>query len=117
MAMNKRVVRLKAYEKKQVEWAAGYVCAQLAAPLTAEMVALAAGISPYKFKAGFLLVYGQQFGDYVKEQRMKRACALLLETNAVVAWIGKQCGYKNEASFYRAFKEWTGQTPTDFRNR
>lgn len=111
----KGAVRLTAYERQQLEGVAGYVQEHLAAPLEIEETALVAGISPYKFKAGFLEVYGQHFTDYLKMLRMRKAARLLLETNELVAVVGKACGYRNEASFYRAFKQWSGQTPDAFR--
>lgn len=112
---HKREVRLKAFERKQLEWVAGYVQEHLAGPLEIEQIALVAGISPYKFKAGFPEVYGQHFTDYVRMLRLKKAALLLLKTNDLVAVVGKACGYRNEASFYRAFKQWSGQTPDAFR--
>ena len=114
---SKREVRLRAYEKQQVLWAACYVQKNLAAPLDAEMVAIAADLSLHKLKVGFVQAYQTSFTDFVKQQRMKKAEAMLLETNALVAVVAKACGYTNESAFYRAFKKWKGQTPDDFRKR
>jgi AraC-like DNA-binding protein len=45
----------------------------------------------------------------------RKACLLLADTNLPVEEIGEQLGYREPKSFRRAFKSWTGVSPTDFR--
>jgi len=45
----------------------------------------------------------------------RKACLLLADTNLPVEKIGEQLGYREPKSFRRAFKSWTGVSPTDFR--
>jgi len=40
---------------------------------------------------------------------------LLADTNLPVEKIGEKLGYREPKSFRRAFKSWTGVSPTDFR--
>jgi AraC-like DNA-binding protein len=54
----------------------------------------------------------QQLKDAV---RRDLATDLLLRTTRPLKQIAAQVGFKNEKSFMRAFKGWTGQTPDDFR--
>ncbi len=54
----------------------------------------------------------QQLKDQV---RRERACELLLRTSKPVKQVAEAAGFLNEKSFARAFKGWTGQTPSAFR--
>lgn len=47
--------------------------------------------------------------------RRDQACELLLRTNWGVARIARAAGFANEKSFMRAFRGWTGQTPSGWR--
>ena len=54
----------------------------------------------------------QQLKD---EVRGDRARELLLRGNRPVKQVAAAVGFRNEKSFIRAFRGWTGQTPADFR--
>ncbi len=69
---------------------------------------------------GYLSTYfkdktGENFLDYVHEVRIRRACELLLSTDARIQDIAEQVGYNNLNSFNRTFKKSTGQTPREYR--
>ena len=49
--------------------------------------------------------------------RRKRAKQQLMETKLDIARIGVSVGYPDPVVFSRAFKRWTGQSPSEFRNR
>lgn len=49
------------------------------------------------------------------EVRQQRAIGLLRRTSKPVKLIAAECGFGNEKSFARAFRQWTGHTPTAFR--
>jgi AraC-like DNA-binding protein len=54
----------------------------------------------------------------LKDQvRRERACELLLRTRKPVKQVAEAAGFLNGKSFARAFKGWTGQTPSAFRER
>lgn len=56
----------------------------------------------------------QQLKD---EARRERAVELLNRTNRPVKQIALAVGFRNEKSFARAFRQWTGESPSDFRER
>jgi len=56
------------------------------------------------------------FRELVDEVRRSRAVALL-EQGASPAELSMLLGYTEETAFYRAFKRWTGGTPSDWRSR
>jgi len=55
----------------------------------------------------------QQLKD---EVRRERACDLLHRTDQPLKQISQAVGFRNEKSFIRAFRQWTGASPSDFRS-
>jgi len=49
------------------------------------------------------------------EVRRQRAQDLLLRTDRPIKQVAQAAGFQNEKSFMRAFKDWTGQSPAEFR--
>jgi AraC-like DNA-binding protein len=49
------------------------------------------------------------------EVRRERAVALLLRTSRPIKRIAQSCGFLNDKSFIRAFRLWTGLSPSEFR--
>ena len=49
------------------------------------------------------------------EVRLGRAQELLLRTARPIKQVAQAAGFQNEKSFIRAFKEWTGTSPAEFR--
>ena len=51
----------------------------------------------------------------VNSLRVDVAKELLVDTDMKIIDIGKECGYNNEKSFYRAFRSITDTTPREYR--
>ena len=49
------------------------------------------------------------------EVRRERAIGLLLRTSRPIKRIAQSCGFLNDKSFIRAFRLWTGLSPSEFR--
>lgn len=60
---------------------------------------------------------GRSFVEHVQEQRLKKAKALLENTDIPVAELIPVCGYNNMNFFYKKFKESTGITPAQYRKQ
>lgn len=60
---------------------------------------------------------GVNFRAVVNERRRLQALELLRSSTMSIDDIGTQLGYLNPANFTRAFKRWTGETPSAFRRR
>jgi AraC-like DNA-binding protein len=58
---------------------------------------------------------GYTYREVVEMSRQARAAALLTENDAPVITIAMSLGYEDHANFSRAFKRWTGASPTEFR--
>ena len=62
--------------------------------------------------------YNYGFSRFVREHRVKAAKEMLLsEPKASVLSIGLSIGFKSQSSFYTAFKEITGESPGNYRQR
>lgn len=72
-------------------------------------------------RSGFQHLYKRVFGVHVMEDviagRTECAKRLLATTRLPVREVGMRCGYANEYSFMRQFKERTGMTPSEYRNK
>jgi two-component system response regulator YesN len=110
-------IQLTAYERKQIEKVRAYIDEHLDEGLNAEDMALQWDISVYKLKAGIRQLCGKSFSLYLKERRLQKGRELLLNSNKIIYEIAKDCGYKDETGFYRAFRKYFGQTPDDFRKQ
>lgn len=112
---NPPTIPLSPFEKEQVARGCAWLAAHLAENPVLRSAAGIAGLSTKKFKAGIRLLYGQSFAGYVHSLRRAEASRLLLQSNELIAVVGRQCGFRNEAAFHRWFKRWFGQTPGAFR--
>lgn len=71
-------------------------------------------------RSGFQHLYKKLFGTTVIkdiiEGRLQKAKRLLSSTGLTIKEIAAVCGYSNEYSFMRQFRERTGRTPTEYRS-
>jgi two-component system response regulator YesN len=113
----KITIQLTAYERRQVEKIRAYIDEHLDERLSAEDIAMEWDISVYKLKAGIQQLCGKSFSLYLKERRLQKGGELLLNSNKIIYEIARDCGYKDETGFYRAFRKYFGQTPDDYRRQ
>jgi AraC-like DNA-binding protein len=62
-----------------------------------------------------LRIEGRTYQSVLDQVRLERAAALLGEQQEPTIEIAMALGYASHSQFFRAFKRWTGMTPTDFR--
>lgn len=96
---------------------AGYVAEHLDRPLRAAAVARAVGLHPNYAMALFKDCLGTTLGQYVLQQRLARAEALLLATDRDVTEIAFAAGFGSLSRFYEAFRGRFGVTPRELRRR
>lgn len=55
--------------------------------------------------------------DLMREARIKRACQLLQQTDKNIAEVAYACGFTDPKYFSRSFKQSTGLSPTEYREK
>lgn len=85
------------------------------ANMTLESIAESFYISKSHLSRLFKQLTGESFSDYLRKVRLVKACALLVDTDTTVDAIMKLCGMRDATSFYKAFGEYTGLTPNQYR--
>lgn len=85
--------------------------------LTLSDVAAEVFISPCYLSRLFKTICGTSFQDYLTNVRIDRAKTLLRDTQMPCRAIGQQVGYESPSYFSKVFKQITGMSPTEFRQR
>lgn len=56
------------------------------------------------------------FSALIDAERRRRALLLLRSRELSIQQIGERLGYSDVANFTRAFRRWTGKTPSAYRS-
>ncbi len=105
-------------QTQRLEKAIDYINTHYCEKIFLPQVAKQCNITPNYFSALFRDHLNMSVWDYITSKRIEKAKRLLLNThqNLNVLEIANQCGYSNTANFNRAFKLYTGITPSQYRN-
>jgi AraC family transcriptional regulator len=82
-----------------------------------EELAAHAGVSPTHFCRIFKKATGVSPHQYVMKARLNRAQHMLEQSEASMATIADSLGFTSQSHFTRAFRQFAGETPSDFRRR
>lgn len=75
------------------------------------------GISPCYFSRCFKMYSGYRLAEYINRKRVKKAEKMLKETDKKITDISMECGYGSLRNFNRVYKEITGNTPQQMREK
>ena len=103
----------KALQKMQQ--ACSYIADFCEKELTLESVAEYMNFSACYFSRTFKRFTGYHFVEYLTMQRVRRAQALLSDTDLPVTEISFQSGFKSISTFNRVFRQYRGCSPSEFR--
>ncbi|WP_175494614.1 helix-turn-helix domain-containing protein [Oribacterium sp. WCC10] len=88
----------------------------LSKPVSISTAAAQLGISATTLKRFFYNVYDMNVSEYMKKKRMEKASELLKDRSVSVASIASAVGYSSTGHFSKAFREYYGETPLNYRN-
>jgi AraC-like DNA-binding protein len=94
-----------------------YIGENLAKPITHDLLARTAGLSPSRFHFLFRSALGCAPYEYVQKLRLKRAQELLIRTDRSVAEIGQDVGHADPYHFSRTFRRIVGMSPVKYRKQ
>ncbi|MBD3239283.1 MAG: AraC family transcriptional regulator [Chitinivibrionales bacterium] len=83
--------------------------------ITVDDMASQAGYSRYHFSRLFRDAVGRWPGEYLRDQRIRRAATLLQSTDLAVKQIAQQCGFYDATYFCKVFRKAIGMSPKAFR--
>ncbi len=85
--------------------------------LDLDLLASIAGLSRHHFVRSFGAVYGEPPMRYATRRRIERAQDLLRSANLTVTEVCMVVGYSSLGSFSSRFRELTGESPLEYRER
>lgn len=80
-------------------------------------LAAVSGVSEAHFARSFKAAFGLPPHRYLLTRRIERATALLRDTDLPITEVAIQTGWESLGTFGRVFRDITGESPTEFRNR
>ncbi|MBQ4269531.1 MAG: helix-turn-helix transcriptional regulator, partial [Clostridia bacterium] len=92
-----------------------YIGENYAHQLTLESVAMQYGYSKFYFSKLFNKLIGMSFSDYVNLVRVQQFVKKFSKNKQnTIMTLASQCGFKSQSSFYRAFHDAYGITPSEY---
>jgi AraC-like DNA-binding protein len=85
--------------------------------VTASDVCRSVGVSERTLRRRFSAATGMTWRRYLLESRLLRAMAALAEPGPTVLDVAISVGFDSVSAFTRAFRSYTGETPTAYRRR
>lgn len=92
-----------------------YIDRHFAEDVTLKTAADVACLEEKYFSHFFHIKTGLRFVDFVAYVRVEHAKQLIEQNDISVSEVAAGVGYHNRRTFERAFKKWTGITPSEFR--
>ena len=92
-----------------------YMLTDPARPITLETLAARAGVTKTYFSRLFHADTGVGFKSYLTSLRIEYAKRLLEEKELSVLDISYECGFNTPSQFVRAFRQYTGRSPSQYR--
>ena len=93
-----------------------YCNAHCTREITLRQVAQAMYVSQSYISKIFASKFKMSFPRYINQLRVDKAKTLLEEPNMQIQEVMNLCGFQNQSSFNRVFKEVCGQSPRQYRN-
>ncbi|MHA3913433.1 AraC family transcriptional regulator [Halovulum sp. GXIMD14793] len=93
-----------------------YIHANLDGDLSLDTLADVAAMSRFHWHRVFAAVQGETLASAIRRIRLNRAAAELVNGNLPLTKVAALCGYPNQRSFARVFREAYGLPPEAFRN-
>lgn len=85
--------------------------------ITLEDIGQIVGMSASSVSRYFKKRTGHRFWDYLNNFRIDQVTRQMMESNQPISSICYACGFNNLSNFNRVFKERTGETPRQYRER
>jgi len=112
---NQLMVREAASESPTVARARAYIAEHLAEEITLSLVARAAAMSAFYFCKVFKKETGLTFTAYLARVRVETVKRMLLNPHKRISEAAYDAGFQSLSQFNRVFRQFVGETPSDYR--
>lgn len=103
---------------RRINLALNYIDANLDSDLSLDLVSRVAFYSSFHFHRIFKAVLGETLNAYINRRRVEKTASILMHNKGVsISELSRQYGFNSHSSFTRAFKNYYGLSPSEFRNR
>lgn len=75
------------------------------------------GVHPVHISRSIPQYFNHSLGEYIRQQKIKRALNFLYDPSWSMTQIAYECGFSDQSHFTRTFKSYFGKTPGVFRNQ
>ncbi|MEA1676034.1 AraC family transcriptional regulator [Nitrospirillum sp. BR 11163] len=99
----------------QLRQVLSYVEQNMTALITVGDLSGVVGLSRSYFARAFKISTGETVRDFINRQRIRRAQALMVSSDAALCAIAVACGFSDQAHFSRRFRQMVGETPRRWR--
>ena len=107
----------KGTHSETIQKAIQYILNNVEKQIRLQDVANFACISPGYLSTLFKREYNQNLIDFINQTKIDRACELLREKKLRINEISYILGYENAFYFSRVFRQYTGSTPSEFKEK
>jgi AraC-like DNA-binding protein len=98
-----------------LEWIESYMSFHLADPLSIQVMANRARLSPSRFSALFRQHFGMSPHRYLLKMRINHAKDLLMKSKLSISQIAEYCGFTDIFHFSKMFSQYTSVSPSQYR--
>jgi len=112
-----KMAGLKKEQQNPIQVAKEWIKNNLGDNITIKKIAQQVYMNPNYFCDYFKNQTGETILDYVTSARLEKAKELLEKTDLKIYDIALSVGYQDTKYFSRLFKQWLGQTPSQFRDQ
>ena len=114
MLANNIVVEDNAIEAR-IDRSIKYIHDHINEPLSVKTLAEMEFFSPSRYRTIFKNATGSSPVEYITEQRIRLACALLEHGDLSLSQVAETCGYTDRLYFQRVFKRHINMTPGEYK--
>ena len=103
------------YRKSVLQAAQTYIMENLREDLSLDAVAAYMHFNPKYFSRLFKELSGMTLSDYIVQQRIEKASALLVQTDDSIEAVAEAVGYRSASYLSRKFHDYYGCSPREYR--
>ncbi len=118
MALRRYEPEMHSEYQARINKVIAYIDANLSGDLSLEQLARVACFSEYHFHRLFRSLIGENLNEFIQRRRLETAArALYLNPKDKVIDVALNAGYDNPTSFFRAFRQYFGSSPSAWRKK